>query len=67
MLTLPTAIDILSKSTMTYWAMEGFQGLLWNNLSMSDGKILRAISIQWIWTFALLGLTVTLFRRNYIR
>jgi ABC-2 type transport system permease protein len=67
MLTLPTAIDILSKSTMTYWAMEGFQGLLWNNLSLTDGKMLRAVSIQWIWTFALLGLTMVMFRRNYIR
>lgn len=66
MLSLPTPLAILSKSTMTYWAMEGFQGMLWNNLSLWDAKILKAIGIQWLWTLILSSLSVAMYRRNYL-
>lgn len=67
MLSLPTPLAIVSKSTMTYWAMEGFQGLLWNGLNLLDGKILRALAVQWGWTVLLSGLSWWFYRRNYLR
>ena len=65
MMTLPPVMDIATKSMMTYWAMEGMQGMLWNNLGLADWKIQFAVAIQWIWTFVLSGLSVYYFRKNY--
>ncbi len=65
MMTLPLAMDIATKSMMTYWAMEGMQGLLWNNLGLMDWKIQFALGVQWLWAISLSGLSVYFFRRNY--
>jgi ABC-2 type transport system permease protein len=65
MMTLPLLMDIATKSMMTYWAMEGMQGMLWNNLSVMDGKIQFALGIQWLWTIVLSGLSIYFFRKNY--
>ncbi len=62
---LPAWLEILSKCTPTYWAMSGFQGMLWNQLSWSSEKLLLAIAVQWGWALALSVLSVWLFRRNY--
>lgn len=64
-MTLPLPMDIATKSMMTYWAMEGMQGMLWNNLSLMDWKIQFALFVQWLWTIALSGLSVYFFRKNY--
>ncbi len=53
MMNLPLAMDVITKSMMTYWAMEALQGLLWNNLNLLDSRMLLALGIQWCWTFAL--------------
>ncbi len=53
MMSLPLPLEIASKSTLTYWAMEGFQGMLWNGLSFTDTKILKALGVQWLWTILL--------------
>lgn len=66
MMTLPLPLEIASKSTLTYWAMEGFQGMLWNGLSFTDTKILKALGVQWIWTILLSTLSWFAFRRNYL-
>lgn len=66
MMTLPLPLEIASKSTMTYWAMEGFQGMLWSGMSWLEPKMLKAIGIQWLWTGILSGLSVYWFRRNYL-
>ncbi len=65
MMTLPLAMDIATKSMMTYWAMEGMQGLLWNNLGLMDWKIQFALGVQWLWAISLSGLSISFFRRNY--
>ena len=65
MMTLPLPMDIATKSTMTYWAMEGMQGMLWNNLGLSDKKILFALGVQWFWAIGLSTLSVYYFRKNY--
>jgi ABC-2 type transport system permease protein len=67
MMNLPLAMDVITKSMMTYWAMEALQGLLWNNLNLLDSRMLLALGIQWCWTLALGGLAVFFYRRNYCR
>jgi len=47
--------------------MDGFQGMLWNGLSIFDTKTLTAASIQWIWAVALIGIAILLFRRTYLK
>ncbi len=66
LMSLPLPLDIASKCTLTYWAMEGFQGLLWNGLSFMDAKILKAIGIQWLWALGLGFVSWMAFKRNYI-
>lgn len=67
MMNLPPLLDTVCKSTMTYWAMTGFQGMLWNQLEWSSGKTLAAIGWQLGWVVVLTGLSVFFFRRNYCR
>jgi ABC-2 type transport system permease protein len=62
---LPAVLDIASKSMMTYWAMSGFQGMLWNQLDLSSSKIQIALGWQWVWAIALMALAMVMFRRNY--
>lgn len=66
LMSLPLPLEIASRSTLTYWAMEGFQGMLWNGLSFTDAKILKALSIQWLWTCLLGTISWYGFRRNYL-
>ncbi len=64
---LPYFLDLASKSMMTYWAMSGFQGMLWNQLDLTSGKMLYAIAWQWGWASLLVGLAVYFFKRNFCR
>jgi ABC-2 type transport system permease protein len=66
MMDLPTPMFLITRSMMTFWAMDGFQGMLWNQLSVFDFKIQKAIAIQWVWGLSLLAIAIYFFRRNYI-
>lgn len=65
MMNLPTWLDALCKSTMTYWAMSGFQGMLWNQLHWTSDKLLFALGCQWAWAIFFAAVSVVLYRRNY--
>ena len=67
MMTLPPLLETVCKSTMTYWAMTGFQGMLWNQLPWYESKILIALAWQWGWAIALTGLSFFFYQRNYCR
>lgn len=67
MMNLPVVLDTVCKSTMTYWAMTGFQGMLWNQLPWYAAKTLTAIGYQWAWAFSFTVLAVIFFRRNFCR
>jgi len=67
MMDLPMSMVIATRSMMTYWAMDGFQGMLWNGLSIFDTKTLTAAGIQWTWAVALIGIAILLFRRTYLK
>ena len=67
MMSLPPLLDTVCKSTMTYWAMTGYQGMLWNQLPWYSTNTLIALSWQWGWCLGLTILAVFFYRRNYCR
>jgi ABC-2 type transport system permease protein len=67
MMNLPTLLDTVCKSTMTYWAMTGFQNMLWNQLAWHDAKVLQALGWQCCWAGVLTVAAIIFFRRNYCR
>lgn len=67
MMNLPPLLDTVCKSTMTYWAMTGFQGMLWSQLPWYASKTLTALGWQWAWTIGLTLLSIYFFRRNFCR
>lgn len=67
MLDLPAVFQAMTRSTATYWAMSGFQGMLWNGSNLATGKILFAISVQALYTLLMSGAAILLFRRQYGR
>jgi ABC-2 type transport system permease protein len=67
LMSLPVALETICKSTMTYWAMTGFQSMLWNQLPWYSSKIFTALAVQWGWATGLALLAILFFRRNYCR
>jgi ABC-2 type transport system permease protein len=64
---LPLPMEMICKSMMTYWAMDGLQSMLWNGLSIFHSKVALAVGIQWIWIVSMGTLSVMFFRKNYCR
>lgn len=67
MMDLPPLLEGVCKSTMTYWAMSGYQGMLWNQLAWTEPKMLIALAWQWSWCLLFVALAIFFFRRNYCR
>lgn len=67
MMNLPPLLDTVCKSTMTYWAMTGYQGMLWNQLPWYSTNTLVALGWQWSWCLGLTVLSIYFYRRNYCR
>jgi ABC-2 type transport system permease protein len=44
---LPTWASVITHSTLTHWAMTGYQGMFWNQKHFTDPVLLRAIAVQW--------------------
>ena len=66
MFELPTAGAIVTRCTLTWWAMSGFQGLLWYGKSWTDPGLLRDVGV--LLGFGVLASLVALrlFRRRYV-
>ncbi|MBM4060094.1 MAG: hypothetical protein FJ265_03210 [Planctomycetes bacterium] len=64
---LPWYGELVTQSTLTWWAMTGFQGMFWQQLSWTHPTLLLCLAVQW--GFALLGggAALWLFRRRYLR
>lgn len=67
MMNLPIVLETVCKSTMTYWAMTGFQTMLWNQQGWLDEKILIALYWQWGWAVLLSFAALFFYRRNFCR
>ncbi len=67
MMSLPPLLETVCKSTMTYWAMTGYQRMLWNQLPWYSTNTLIALGWQWAWCLGLTVLAIYFYRRNYCR
>ena len=54
------------RSMVTYWAMEGFQGMLWHQKPLTDPVMLRAIAVQWGFVVIASFAAVQLWRRRFL-
>jgi ABC-2 type transport system permease protein len=63
---LSLAGEIITRSTLTYWAMSAYQGLFWNQLPWYDPKMLKCLGILWGFTAIASFVSLWLFRRRYM-
>ncbi len=65
MLALPTFAEVVTRCTLTWWAMSGMQGMLWYGKSWTDPTMLVDMGV--LVGFAVVALTIgfILFRRRY--
>jgi len=63
---LPLPAQVAMRCTLTHWAMTGYQGMLWNNLSWTSPSILGSLAVLWGFAVAAGLLAGRLFRRNYL-
>jgi len=66
MMDLPWLVEIATRCSLAYWAMEGYQKMFWEQWSWTHPKILTAIAVQW--AFVILGAlaALILYRRRYV-
>lgn len=64
--TLPWYAEVVTRSTLTYWAMTSFQGMFWSQQSWMHPSMLLAIGVQWAFTIGGGALALWLFRRRYL-
>ncbi|OHB69162.1 MAG: hypothetical protein A2V70_21205 [Planctomycetes bacterium RBG_13_63_9] len=66
MLNLPWFGEVATRCSLAYWAMEGYQGMFWQQWSLANPTMLTAIAVQWAFTIvgAIGGLL--LYRRRYV-
>ncbi|XZE52720.1 ABC transporter permease [Planctomycetaceae bacterium SH139] len=67
MLDLPTPLELTTRSTATFWAMTGFQSMLWNGADLFNSRMITAIAVQTGYTLLMSTAAIWLFRRNYLR
>ena len=63
---LSLAGEIITRSTLTYWAMTAYQGLFWNQLPWYDPKMLKCLVVLWAFTAGASVVSLWLFRRRYM-
>ncbi len=44
---LPLWASVITHSTLTHWAMTGYQGMFWSQKHFTDPLLLRTIAVQW--------------------
>ncbi|MEO6594757.1 MAG: ABC transporter permease [Planctomycetota bacterium] len=63
---LPWYAEVATKSTLTHWAMSGFQGMLWHQKAFTDPVLLRAIAVQWGFVVVAAFAAWGLWRRRFV-
>jgi len=63
---LPWYGEVITRSTLTFWAMEGFQGMFWHQKSLTDPVMLRAMGVQWGFVLIAAFLSVRLWRKRFL-
>ena len=63
---LPPVAEFVTHCMLTNWAMAGFQGMFWDQLSWTHSKMLTAIGIQWAFAVITSIVALIVFRRRYL-
>jgi ABC-type multidrug transport system permease subunit len=66
MVDLPWYGEVATKSTLTYWAMTGFQGMFWRQQPFTHPGMLFAIGVQLAFAVVAAWLSLWLFRRRFL-
>lgn len=67
MLDLPGPFEAVTRATPTFWAMTGFQGMLWNGADLSNQRMLLGLAVQVGYAAVMGVVAVWFFNRNYLR
>lgn len=62
---LPPTAEIVTRCMLTNWAMAGFQGMFWDQLSWTHPKMLAALGVQWAFAVAFGAAALVAYRRRY--
>lgn len=67
MVDLPLAAQVVTRSTLTHWAMSSYQGMLWHAKPWTDPSMLTSLGV--LVAFGAVALTVAhaLFVKRYVR
>lgn len=63
---LPGFVEVAMKSTLTHWAVSGYQGIFWSHLSWMDPAMLRKTAVLLGFTLAAGLAARALFRARYL-
>ena len=63
---LPVAGRIATQAMPTYWAMQGYQAMFWDQLSFTHSRVLTAMAVQWAFAAVFSTVAIVMFRRRYI-
>jgi ABC-2 type transport system permease protein len=62
---LPPTAEIVTRCMLTNWAMAGFQGMFWDQLSWTHPKMLTALGVQWAFAIPISTAALVAYRRRY--
>jgi ABC-2 type transport system permease protein len=62
---LPPTAEIVTRCMLTNWAMAGFQGMFWDQLSWTHPKMLTALGVQWAFAIPISTAALVTYRRRY--
>lgn len=62
---LPANVELLTRFMVTNWAMAGFQGMFWDQLSWTHPRMLTAIGIQWAFALPISVAAFWFYRTQY--
>jgi ABC-2 type transport system permease protein len=63
---LPVYAEVITRSTLTWWAMQGFNQMLWHQASWYQPPVLQALGVQWLFATVAAVLAWRLYRRRYV-
>ncbi len=66
MLDLPLVAEIATRCALPHWAVTGYQGMFWHQLSWTHPTMLTAIAVQWAFTIVGSLAALIVFRRRYV-
>lgn len=66
MFDLPGYAELITKCTLTWWAMNGYQQMLWNQAGFTDWAVLQSILVMLAFTAVASFLAWVLYRRRFL-